>query len=75
MQKNILKLNLKSNKKHVYNFRKIRYIISKCFSLDRVLISKKTKKGIKRINYQNSLNFLGSNRNIQGIFCGVPFLK
>ena len=47
---------LADEKKSVYNFEKIRYIIEKCLSSDELLITKKTKKGIeKTINYRNSL--------------------
>lgn len=46
-------------KNHVYNLEKIRYIIEKCLSSDKLLITKKTKKGIeKTINYRNSLKSL-----------------
>ena len=47
---------LAEEKKSVYNFEKISYIIEKCLSSDELLIGKKTKKGIeKTINYRNSL--------------------
>ena len=47
---------LADEKKPVYNFEKIRYIIDKCLSSDELFITKKTKKGIeKTINYRNSL--------------------
>ena len=47
---------LAEEKKHVYNFEKISYIIEKCLSSDELLITKKTKKGIeKTVNYRNSL--------------------
>ncbi len=50
---------IKENKKHVYNFEKIRYIINECLSSGEILITKKTKKGIeKTINYRNSLHSL-----------------
>ena len=50
---------LAEEKKHVYNFEKISYIIEKCLSSDELLIEKKTKKGIeKTINYRNSLKAL-----------------
>lgn len=50
---------LKENKKDVYNFEKIKYIIDTCLSSDEILITKKTKKGIeKTINYRNSLKSL-----------------
>lgn len=49
-------------KKPVYNFEKISYIIEKCLSSDELLITKKTKKGIeKTINYRNSLKTLEIN--------------
>lgn len=51
-------------KKSVYNFEKIRYIIEKCLSSDEFLITKKTKKGIeKTINYRNSLKTLEIKEN------------
>ena len=47
---------LTEEKKPVYNFEKISYIIEKCLSSDELLIKKKTKKGIeKTINYRSSL--------------------
>jgi len=55
---------LAEEKKSVYNFEKIRYIIDKCLSSDEFLITKKTKKGIeKTINYRNSLKTLEIKEN------------
>ena len=51
--------NVREEKKAIYNFEKIRYIIEECLSSDELLIRKKTKKGIeKTINYRNSLKNL-----------------
>ena len=55
---------LEDDKKPIYNFEKISYIIEKCLSSDELLITKKTKKGIeKTINYRNSLKNLEIKEN------------
>ncbi len=55
---------LREEKKPIYNFEKISYIIEKCLSSDELLITKKTKKGIeKTINYRNSLKRLEIKEN------------
>ncbi len=53
-----------NKKNNIYNFEKIRYIIDKCLSSDKFLITKKTKKGIeKTINYRKSIKLLELRNN------------
>lgn len=50
---------IKDEKKNIYNFDEIRYIIDNCLSSNEFLIAKKTKKGIeKTVNYRNSIKKL-----------------